>query len=125
LEKTISSPRLGRTKRFNPSQKQYLRRCSFYHRLVTSVLNDGKKTSHLLGNPSVVSIQKLSKLHLAQIVLFHLAMTLRASISDATRLTVEVPVAAKMELKIKAARKNLSLKDYILHLLKKDGISVR
>jgi hypothetical protein len=52
------------------------------------------------------------------------AAAARAMASEESRLAVNLPVIAHRGLKAKAAQSGLSIKDYVLELLKRDGIDV-
>lgn len=45
-----------------------------------------------------------------------------AAPSDVTRLTVDLPTACHVELKVAAARKNQSIRDYVLDALRAAGL---
>jgi predicted DNA binding CopG/RHH family protein len=48
----------------------------------------------------------------------------RALASEESRLAVNLPVVTHRGLKAKAAQEGLSIKEYLLELLKRDGIAV-
>lgn len=48
----------------------------------------------------------------------------RALASEESRLAINLPVMTHRELKARAARSGMTIKEYLLELFKKDGIDV-